>query len=113
MMLLTPGQTNDIKGADVMLPAAPHAAALIADRAYDADRVREWAKLRGTTPCIPAKTLRKLHIPHDKGQYRLRSRIEIMFGRLKDWRRIATRYDRCADLYFATITIAAIVIFWL
>ena len=112
-MALTPGQLNDVKGADLMLPAAPRAKALIADRAYDADRIRAWAEARRMEACIPSKKLRKVRIPHDAALYSLRSRIEIMFGRLKDWRRIATRYDRCADLYFAAITIAAIVIFWL
>ena len=112
-MALTPGQMNDVKGADLMLPAAPRATALIADRAYDADRIRAWAKVRGIEACIPSKKLRKVRIPHDANLYRMRSRIEIMFGRLKDWRRIATRYDRCGDLYFAAITIAAVVAFWL
>jgi transposase len=45
--------------------------------------------------------------------YRQRHRIEIMFGRLKDWRRIAMRYDRCAHTFFSAITLAATVIFWL
>ena len=112
-MALTPGQMNDVKGADLMLPAAPRAKALIADRAYDADRIRAWAKARGMEACIPSKKLRKVRIPHDTALYRLRSRIEIMVGRLKDWRRVATRYDRCGDLYLAAITIAAIVVFWL
>ena len=45
--------------------------------------------------------------------YRRRSRIEIMFGRLKDWRRVATRYDRCPTVFFSAIALAATVIFWL
>jgi transposase len=52
-------------------------------------------------------------IPHDATLYRQRHRIEIMFGRLKDWRRIATRYDRCVHTFFSAITLAATVIFWL
>ena len=52
-------------------------------------------------------------IPHDAMLYRQRHRIEIMFGRLKDWRRIAMRYDRCAHTFFSAITLAASVIFWL
>ena len=112
-MLLTPGQMNDFKGAEQMLPVLPKARALIADRAYDGDRLRGWLTARGIEPCIPSKKNRKTPIPHDRELYRRRSKIEIMFGRLKDWRRVATRYDRCADIYFAAITIAAIVTFWL
>jgi transposase len=52
-------------------------------------------------------------IPHDATLYRQRHRNEIMFGRLKDWRRIATRYDRCATIFLGAITLAATVIFWL
>jgi putative transposase len=55
---------------------------------------------------------RTQHI-YDKGLYRQRHRIENMFARLKDWRRIHTRYDRCADLFFAAILLAAIFLFWI
>ena len=51
--------------------------------------------------------------PHDAALYRQRHRIEIMFDRLKDWRRIAMRYDRCAHTFFSAITLAVSVIFWL
>ena len=50
---------------------------------------------------------------HDVQLYRNRHHIESMFAKLKDWRRVATRYDRCADIFFAAIVIAATVIFWL
>ncbi|PXW74604.1 DDE family transposase [Ruegeria sp. P4] len=49
----------------------------------------------------------------DKRRYKRRNRIEIMFGRLKDWRRVATRYGRCPETYFSAILLAAIVLFWL
>ena len=68
---------------------------------------------RGITACIPSKIKRKVPIPHDAALYRRRHKIEIMFGRLKDWRRIHTRYDRCAHTFMSAITIAATVIFWL
>lgn len=61
----------------------------------------------------PARTAWQAEIPHDAFLYRQRHRFEIMFGRLKDWRRIAMRYDRCAHTFFAAITIAATVTFWL
>ena len=68
---------------------------------------------RGIAACIPSKKNRKQPIPYDKVLYRQRHRIEIMFGRIKDWRRIATRYDRCPIIFFGAITLAAIIIFWL
>ena len=52
-------------------------------------------------------------VKYDKRRYRRRSRIEIMFGRLKDWRRVATRYDRCPTAFFSAVALAATVIFWL
>ncbi|WP_156460750.1 transposase, partial [Sphingomonas sp. Leaf339] len=52
-------------------------------------------------------------VRYDKRRYRRRSRIEIMFGRLKDWRRVATRYDRCPTVFFSAVALAATVIFWL
>jgi transposase len=62
---------------------------------------------------LPARVNRKVFIPHDKVLYHQRHKIENMFGRLKDWRRIHTRYDRCAHTFMAAICIAATVIFWL
>ncbi len=50
---------------------------------------------------------------HDKRRYGRRNRIEIMFGQLKDWRRVATRYDRCPNVFFSAIALAATVLFWL
>ena len=69
--------------------------------------------LDSITPCIPSKTNRKIVISHDRMLYRQRHRIENMFGKLKDWRCIHTRYDRCAHTFFSAIAIAATVIFWL
>ena len=51
--------------------------------------------------------------PFTKRRYKRRNRIEIMFGRLKDWRRVATRYDRCPETYLSAIALAATVLFWL
>ena len=52
-------------------------------------------------------------VSDDKRRYKRRNRIEIMFGRLKDWRRVATRYDRCPKAFFSAVALAATVIFWL
>lgn len=68
---------------------------------------------RGIKFRIPGRKSRNKPINYDKRRYRRRNRIEIMFGRLKDWRRVATRYDRCPTAFFSAIALAATVIFWL
>ena len=112
-MLLSEGQMSDYKGAALMLPVMPKAAALLADKGYDADWLRTALAERGVVACIPSKSNRKVAIPYDARLYKQRHRIENMFGRLKDWRRVHTRYDRCAHTFFSAICIAAAVIFWL
>jgi transposase len=112
-MMLSAGQMNDQKGANILAPLMPHARELLADRGYDSNRFRAALAERGITACIPSKKNRKQPIPYDKALYRQRYHVEIMFGRLKDWRRIATRYDRCATVFFGAITLAAILTFWL
>jgi transposase len=112
-MLLSEGQMSDYKGAALMLDALPPAKALLGDRGYDAGWFRDALAARGITACIPSKTNRKIPIAHDRTLYRQRHKIENMFGRLKDWRRIHTRYDRCAHTFFSAICIAATVIFWI
>ncbi len=62
--------------------------------------------------CIPGRKHRKTTVRYDKHRYQQRNRIEIMFGRLKDWRRIATLYDRCPNVFLSAIALAAAVIFW-
>ena len=70
-------------------------------------------KDKGIRPCIPGRTSRGKPIRHGKRRYRRRNRIEIMFGRPRDRRRIARRHDRCATtLLFSAVALAAIVIFW-
>ena len=113
VMLLSEGQMSDYKGAALMLDALPSARTLITDRGYDANWFRQALTARGIEPCIPSKTNRIVPIPHDPALYRQRHKIEIMFGRLKDWRRIHTRYDRCAHAFMSAIALAATVIFWL
>jgi transposase len=83
------------------------------DRGYDADWFREALTDRGTRPCIPGRKSRKMTVRYDKRRYKRRNRIERMFGRLKDWRRVATRYDRCPKVFLSAIALAATVIFWL
>jgi transposase len=112
-MLLTEGQTSDYKGADLLLNTLPEAKELLADRGYDAAWFRKALRDKGITPCIPPKKNRKEMVVYDKHLYKQRHKIEIMFGRLKDWRRIAMRYDRCTHTFFSAICLAAGVSFYL
>lgn len=111
--MLSEGQMSDYTGAKLLYPHLPAAETLIADKGYDSDEFRDALIAKGITPCIPARSNRTAHTNYDKEIYRTRGRIEIMFGRLKDWRRIAMRYDRAAHTFFSAICIAATVIFWI
>jgi putative transposase len=74
--------------------------------------LRRFLIERGTTPVIPNNPTRKRVHPFDAAAYKLRNVIERMFCRLKDWRRIATRYDKLATNFAAAVAIAAVVIWW-
>ena len=113
IMLLSEGQMSDHKGARLVLDALPPARNLIADRGYDSAWVRDALVAKGIEPCIPSSRSRKRPFASNKILYRQRHKIENLFAKLKDWRRIATRYDRCAHTFFSAICIAATVIFWL
>jgi transposase len=113
ILLLSEGQMSDYKGAALMMDVLPEAKALLGDKGYDANWFRDALDKRGITACIPSKANRKVPIPHDTILYRQRHKIENMFGKLKDWRRIHTRYDRCAHTFMSAICIAAAIIFWL
>ncbi len=104
---------NDHKGARLLMDRLPPARELLADRGYDSNYFRDRLAERGIAACIPPVRSRKVDLPYDKVLYRQRHKIENAFGRLKDWRRIAMRYDRCAHTFFSAICIAATVTFWL
>jgi len=91
----------------------PKAQWLLGDRRYDADWFRDALEAKGIRSCISSRKSRNEPARCDKRRYRGRSRIEIMFGRLKDWRRVAIRYDRCPTVFFFAIVLAATVILWL
>ncbi|MDK8187159.1 MULTISPECIES: IS5 family transposase [Sphingomonas] len=110
---MTAGQVSDYTGAAALLDDLPKAQWLLGDRGYDADWFRDALQAKGIQPCIPGRRSRNEPVRYDKRRYRRRSRIEIMFGRLKDWRRVATRYDRCPTAFFSAVALAATVIFWL
>jgi transposase len=109
--LMTAGQVSDYTGAAALLDELPKAQWLLGDRDYDADWFRDAQEAKGIQPCIPGRKSRNEPVRYDKPRYRRRSRITIMFGRLKDWRRAATRYDRCPTVFFSAVALAATVIF--
>jgi putative transposase len=111
-LLLTAGNVNDIEGAAKLLEDFPAAEFVLADKGYDADWFRRELLQRGVMPCIPSRCNRKIQVPYDVTLYKRRHKIENMFGRLKDWRRIATRYDRCYHTFFSSICIACSFLFY-
>ena len=110
---MSAGQVSDYTGAATLLGSLPKAEWLLADRGYDADWFRDALKDKGIKVCIPGRKSRKTAIKYGKRRDKRRNRIEIMFGRLKDWSRVATRYDRCPETFFSAVILAATVLFWL
>ena len=86
---------------------------LLGDRGNDVGWFREALKDKGIRACIPGRGQRKKAVKYDKRRYKRRNGIEIRFGRLKDWRRVATGYDRCPQVFLSAIAFAALVICWL
>jgi transposase len=94
------------------LSSLPKVDWLLGDRGYHVDWFREALKDKGIGACIPGRRQRKTPVKYDKRRYKRRNPIEIMFGRMKDWRPVATRYDRCPKVFLSAIVLAAIVIYW-
>lgn len=95
-----------------LLTAVTQPKRLIADKAYDADSLRQWLKAKRVKAVIPSNATRHKPYPLDRRCYRRRNVIERMFCILKNWRRIATRYDRLAQNYLSAIALVACVAFW-
>jgi transposase len=86
--------------------------ALLADKGYDADAIRMELADAEIEAVIPAKRNRRNPAPHDRLKYRWRNRIERLFSKLKNWRRVATRYDKTADSYIGFVSLASALL-WL
>ena len=110
---MTAGEISDYTGAAALLSSLSPAKWLLADRGYDADWFREALQKKGIKPCIPGRKSRTKPVKYDRRRYKRRNRIEIMSGRLKDWWRVATRYDRCPKVFLSAVALAATVLFWL
>jgi len=105
-LVLTPGNTSDVKGADLLIGETIGMKRVIADRGYDANRIRTALREQGTIPVIPGRRNRKRPIQYDERRYKDRCR-------LKDFRRIATRYDKLARNFLSAVHLAAAIAFWL
>lgn len=86
---------------------------LLGDKAYDSAELRQWLKDRGTKAVVPNRSNRKQPFRFEKKAYKQRYRIENAFCRLKDFRRIATRYDRLARNFLASVCLVAAIVWWI
>ena len=112
-LMLSAGNVSDVTAAPALLERAKPMRYLVADKGYDADRLRRSLRAAGTTPVIPGRRNRKRPIRHDRRRYRSRHLIENAFCRLKDFRRIATRYDKLAANFLSSVALVTAIAFWL
>ena len=111
--MLTPGNVSDVTVAPDLLAHAKGARYVLADKGYDADALRRTVRQAGAVPVVPGRVTRETKIALDKARYRDRHLIENAFCRLKDFRRIATRYDKLAANFLGAVCLAAAVTWWL
>ena len=106
---ITGGEASDYKGYDLVMEAdGPEPKVLIADKGYDADRIRHDMEQRGGVAVIPTRKGRKTQIPIDEYIYALRNQVERAFNKRKCARRLATRYDKTEASYLGFINIASV-----
>jgi len=110
---LTGGEAHDCPVAERLIRRVNPPEHMLADKAYDSTELREELHEHGTKPVIPNRSNRKQPFSFNKRLYKLRWRIEAAFNRLKDYRRIATRYDRLGRNYLASVCLAAALVWWL
>lgn len=111
-LLISPGQDHDATCAQALLEGLERRAIVIADKGYDADRIRALIRAQGAIPNIPNTSNRKKRFRWSKALYRHRNQVERFFNKLKQFRRIATRYEKRAANYAAMLTIGMILL-WL
>ena len=110
--ILTPGNIADITAAYELAARLPSNGCLIGDMGYDALKFRQDLAFRGTATVIPTNPTHNYQWPIDLVTYKARNLVERMFCRLKDFRRIATRYDKLARNFASTVALAAAVLWW-
>ena len=110
---LTSGQAGDAPVAGEILQCVlkiPQVESVIADRAYDANSIRSQIKEAGKCAVIPSTRNRKIPLPYSKTQYKERNRVERFMNRIKQYRAIATRYDKLAVMFVGLLTLTLIAI---
>jgi transposase len=106
--VLTPGEAHETRAfAALAEDLAAGTRCVLGDMGHDADWVRQELLLRGVLPVIPANPVRKEPASLDRELYRLRNRVERLVGRLKQFRAVATRYDKTAESFLAFVHLAA------
>ena len=113
ILKVTAGNVSDISMAEALLAEVDDCRYVLADKGYDSDKLRSVIRDKGAKPVIPGRKSRKRKIRFDKTRYKSRWMVEAVFGRLKDFRRVATRYDKLARNYMSSLMIATIVAYWL
>ena len=111
--MLSGGEAHDCPLAERLIRRVKSPERLLGDKAYDSAELRGALNERGTKPVIPNRCNRKQPFSFNKRLYKLRWRIENAFNRLKDFRRIATRYDKLARNYLASVCLAAALVWWI
>jgi len=111
--LLTGGNVADCTAADDLLECMPPTPILHGDKGYDSNAVRRKIEALGAAPNIPPKVNRRWKNCFSPVLYRDRNAIERMFGRIKDFRRIATRYDKLAQNFLSAVCLVATICYWL
>jgi transposase len=106
-LALTAGQAHDGRPAEELLGDLREGAILLADRAYDSNAIRDFAKARGAWPNIPPKRNRKGSFIFSAWVYRQRNQVERFFSKLKQFRAIATRYDKDPQNFLAAVKLAS------
>jgi transposase len=112
-ILLTGGEAHDCPLAERLIRRVKPPKHMLGDKAYDSAELRQELDERGTKPVIPNRSNRKQPFSFNKRLYKRRWRIEGAFSRLKDFRRIATRYDKLARNYLASVCLAAALVWWI
>jgi transposase len=109
--ILTGGQESEINQAEALVQGG-ECSALLADKGYDSDAFRIYLKEKNIIPVIPGRSNRKEEILYDRDLYKERNVVERFFSRIKEFRRIATRYDKRATMFMGALILASIII-WL
>jgi transposase len=110
---LTGGEAHDCPIAERLIRRVKPAQRMLGDKAYDSAELRDALEEQATKPVIPNRSNRKQPFSFSKRLYKLRWRIESAFNRLKDFRRIATRYDKLARNYLASVCLTAALVWWI